>query len=453
MIFKFLKLIFLFLLIIIVSTFLSKTKGNTRIDWLGWGIEIETSYFVMINILLVLVIVLIDRLWRFIINIPKNAIYNREKKKREKVETNLVRAFLLASHGEYKQASKEALLISNITTNRKLGSLLKEHSEALNQEFMSKNKEKTNFLSNKYIQALSEDKNTSYIADLAKIKIELGNGKNWEKINEYSYSAYQLEPNSEQIVKLYFYSSIKLNKIKEAIDISNNTILKKLYGDHKYKKILSSLYYLEGVNNLDKNKNFSEKFFKLSIDNFKGNILSVLNYVDLIDGINKKRKSIKLLRECFYMSPHGKLLNKLLDIEGITVPGEKVAYAIKLLEKNNIEKNLLNEIKIQVAKLSIIEKIWGEAKNILNTLEEKDHTKISCQLLAEIASSENKSNEVSKFLKRAAKSNSAFSYYCLSCGKDNKDWYLSCLNCNELSTVEWSCEPKNLDKNKTLMSN
>ena len=48
MIFKFLKLIVSFLLIAFIAILISETEGNTKIDWLGWGIEIETSYLVLI---------------------------------------------------------------------------------------------------------------------------------------------------------------------------------------------------------------------------------------------------------------------------------------------------------------------------------------------------------------------------------------------------------------------
>ena len=48
MIFKFLKLIVSLLLIAFIAILISETEGNTKIDWLGWGIEIETSYLVLI---------------------------------------------------------------------------------------------------------------------------------------------------------------------------------------------------------------------------------------------------------------------------------------------------------------------------------------------------------------------------------------------------------------------
>ena len=62
----------------------------------------------------------------------------------------------------------------------------------------------------------------------------------------------------------------------------------------------------------------------------------------------------------------------------------------------------VNEIKIEVAKYSVKEKIWGEAKKILEGINEEKRTNVAYQLLAEIAGSQNKPNEVKEYLKKAA---------------------------------------------------
>ena len=50
MILRLLKLIVFLFLIGVISTFISYTEGRTKIDWLGWGIDLETSHFIMILI-------------------------------------------------------------------------------------------------------------------------------------------------------------------------------------------------------------------------------------------------------------------------------------------------------------------------------------------------------------------------------------------------------------------
>ena len=119
MIFKFLKLIVSLLLIVFIAILISETEGNTKIDWLGWGVEIETSYLVLILAFFSLILIFLDRLWLMIINIPSAAISRRDKKNRQKVEQNLVKAYLLASHGEHKQAALEARMINKSILDNK----------------------------------------------------------------------------------------------------------------------------------------------------------------------------------------------------------------------------------------------------------------------------------------------------------------------------------------------
>ena len=67
-------------------------------------------------------------MWRLVISFPKSALTIRDERNREKVEKS-VKA--LASHGEYKQAAKEALLISKNTKDKKLGLLIKKDIQML----------------------------------------------------------------------------------------------------------------------------------------------------------------------------------------------------------------------------------------------------------------------------------------------------------------------------------
>ena len=83
MILRLLKLIVFLFLIGVISTFISYTEGRTKIDWLGWGIDLETSHFIMILIFVSFFFIFIDRLWRLVISFPKSALLRRDERNRE----------------------------------------------------------------------------------------------------------------------------------------------------------------------------------------------------------------------------------------------------------------------------------------------------------------------------------------------------------------------------------
>ena len=107
--------------------------------------------------------------------------------------------------------------------------MIKEHSEALEKM----NQTNTKNISSKYLQALSADKNMAYIRYLVEMRLEVSKNKDIDKVYNYANEASKLEPNSEQVIKILFYSAIKLNKIQEALEVSKNPIIMNNFGEKK----------------------------------------------------------------------------------------------------------------------------------------------------------------------------------------------------------------------------
>ena len=57
------------------------------------------------------------------------------------------------------------------------------------------------------------------------------------------------------------------------------------------------------------------------------------------------------------------------------------------------------------------------------------------EILAEIASSQNNTNDVRTYLKQAANTKVGFGYLCKSCGYDNGINDILCPSCNDIGTI------------------
>ena len=90
-----------------------------------------------------------------------------------------------------------------------------------------------------------------------------------------------------------------------------------------------------------------------------------------------------------------------------------------------------------IAKFSVSQEIWGEAKSILETIKESEMPKEGFEILAEIASSQNNTNDVRTYLKQAANTKVGFGYLCKSCGYDNGINDILCPSCNDIGTISW----------------
>ena len=442
MLLKFVKLFISIFLIGAIAIIISETEGITKINWLGWGIELKTSYFVIVLAFFCLILIFLDRIWLMLINIPKSAILRRDKKNREKVEKSLIKAFLLASHGEFKQAAQEAKLISKSTYDKKFGKVLIDHANIV-ENF---DNHKYNKTTKNYLLSLTNEKNTSFIGYLALMK----NENEQEKIYDYAYEANKIDPSSIQVLETLFFCSIRLGKFNEAIRLGNNPLLRKALDKNRVNHILSDLYYVVGLNNLENNKKNSEIFFKRSLDLKPSNILSCLNLVSIIRGISAKSRSIKLLKNTFLNSPHYSLLLALVEKMEFSTSGEKVSFAKKLVKNRQLSRENQIYTKILVSKFSSENKIWGDAKNILHKINKNEMTKEGFEVLAEIAASNNDYDNEKKFLKDATNSKLRFGYFCKSCGFENSKWELICSSCLEISTIDWGHNRINVKEDMSL---
>jgi len=164
-IFKIIKLILFILLIWYLSEFFANSEGETSINWMGWGIQIPTDRFVLILILFSVVIIFIDRIWLAFLNFPKAAFRRFEVNNNKKVEQKLVKAFLLASHGEFESAAKEASLVAKNTKDKNLGKLLSTHLDVFKN--LNENSSNKKEISKNYFKQLTAESSTAFVGHLA----------------------------------------------------------------------------------------------------------------------------------------------------------------------------------------------------------------------------------------------------------------------------------------------
>jgi len=215
LIFKTLKLLIFILLIWYLSEFFGNNEGLATINWMGWGIEIPTDRLVLILLLFSIFIILIDRVWLAFLNLPKSALRRYENKNNRKVEQKLIKAFLLASHGETVSAAKEASLVAKNTKDKSLGKLLSRHLEVTNS--INKNDGNNKDIAQKYFQQLTSENSTAFVGHLGLMQQAiLGNDDN-NIIIEEGENALKYEPKSKQILEVLFNAHALKGNIKESL--------------------------------------------------------------------------------------------------------------------------------------------------------------------------------------------------------------------------------------------
>ena len=447
MIFKILKLIIFILLIWYLSEFLANSEGETSINWMGWGIQIPTDQFVLILILFSILIIFIDRIWLAILNFPKAAFRRYEVNNNKKVEQKLVKAFLLASHGEFEAAAQEASLVAQNTKDKNLGKLLSSHLNV----FKNLNENSTNQkeISKNYFKQLAAEPSTAFVGHLALMRQAVLDQEGINKIIDKAERAIKFEPKSKQILEVLLFSYAKIG------DVSNSLIhLKKLknmkYVNNKiYQNIASDLNYMCALDCLEKgNVSLATNHLKEAFKQKPNHILVSIKLANLLKGIGSKNKSINQLEKTFLLTSNHDVLDELVKKWNLKTSGARVAKAINLLNKKS-SQDIKNDLRIAVACYAISEKIWGEAEKLLNEVPIDKLTNKAYQALADIAGSKNNPETVKDNLEKAANAVEGFNYFCSSCGNKNNTWKLHCPKCDNLSTINW-IKLKDIEKQNNI---
>ena len=435
MIFKILKLVIFILLIWYLSEFFANSEGETSVNWMGWGVQIPTDRFILILILFSILIIFIDRIWLAFLNFPKAAYRRYEVNNNKKVEQKLVKAFLLASHGEFESAAKEASLVAKNTKDKKLGKLLSTHLDV----FKNLNENSTNKkeLSKNYFKQLTAEPSTAFVGHLALIRQAISDEKNINEIIEEAEKAIKFEPKSKQILEVLLFSYAKVGDLTNSL-IYLNKLKNMKYINHKiYQNIASDLNYMCALDCLEKgNVNLATNHLKEAFKQKPNHILVSIKLASLLKGIGSKTKSINQLEKTFLLTSNHDVLDELSKKWDLKTSGARVAKAINLLGKKST-KEISNDLKIAVACYAISEKIWGEAEKLLTEVPENKLTNKAYQAFADIAGSQNNPKIVKDNLEKAANADDGFNYFCSSCGNKNNKWELHCPKCDNLSTINW----------------
>ena len=435
MIFKILKFVIFILLIWYLSEFFANSEGETSVNWMGWGIQIPTDRFILILILFSILIIFIDRIWLALLNFPKAAYRRYEVNNNKKVEQKLVKAFLLASHGEFESAAKEASLVAKNTKDKKLGKLLSTHLDV----FKNLNENSTNKkeLSKNYFKQLTAEPSTAFVGHLALIRQAISDKKNINEIIEEAEKAIKFEPKSKQILEVLLFSYAKVGDLTNSL-VYLNKLKNMKYINHKiYQNIASDLNYMCALDCLEKgNVNLATNHLKEAFKQKPNHILVSIKLASLLKGIGSKTKSINQLEKTFLLTSNHDVLDELSKKWDLKTSGARVAKAINLLGKKST-KEISNDLKIAVACYAISEKIWGEAEKLLTEVPENKLTNKAYQDFADIAGSQNNPKIVKDNLEKAANADDGFNYFCSSCGNKNNKWELYCPKCDNLSTINW----------------
>jgi len=150
------------LLIAFGASWLSRQDGMSTMTWLGYQIEIETSYMIVAIAVLVIAAIILDRIIRALVRWPSLFSAGWQARRRQKGEKALSLGFVALAAGDVRAASRQARYAEKLLQTTILTDLLSAQAAHAKGDVKA---------ASQYFKKLAAEKETAYFGQLGLMRL------------------------------------------------------------------------------------------------------------------------------------------------------------------------------------------------------------------------------------------------------------------------------------------
>ncbi|MEE3091068.1 MAG: heme biosynthesis HemY N-terminal domain-containing protein, partial [Pseudomonadota bacterium] len=147
-------LVILVLLAAALASWLGAQPGMLAFEWLGWQVEMRTSLAVALLVVLALLLLLVDRLFRGLLGLPAWFGRNLARRRTESGHRALALGLMAVSAGEPDEARRQASRAQRLLPAPQLTDLLSAQAAHLSGDHQA---------ADRYFTSLTRDKDTAFL--------------------------------------------------------------------------------------------------------------------------------------------------------------------------------------------------------------------------------------------------------------------------------------------------
>ena len=422
------------LLIAFAASWLSQQSGITSITWLGYQMELETSYLVVGIAGFGILLILIDRMVRALFRWPSLFSAGWQARRRAKGEKALSLGFVALAAGDSGAAAKQARRAEKLLEKGILTDLLSAQSAYARGDSKA---------ASRYFKKLAADETTSYFGQLGLMRLYQqdsgGSNVRGQNISPKALGAAQkafaLDPTSSEAAYFILQQALKDKQWGKATDCLS-VYLNQSGGQNageiaKAKTMMASLLTQMAEDEDDSKAAIAHLEQALSILPSFSPAISALTARYL--AISDKRKAVKIAEKGFLLVPQPLSLAALRDAKSGN-DGSFISYAAKLAEKSAQPDHAYREI----ARFAIQAGIWASASQMLEHISpETPRTNDDYRIAAAIASGVEDEAAYQSALEAAAQAPRASRWQCQACHSDRPDYEFECGHCTAPAQIHW----------------
>ena len=426
-------LVILMLLAALLASWLGAQPGMLAIEWLGWQVEMRTSLAVALLVVLALLLLLVDRLFRGLLGLPAWFGRNLARRRTESGHRALALGLMAVSAGEPDEARRQASRAQRLLAAPQLTDLLSAQAAHLSGDHQA---------ADRYFTSLTRDKDTAFLGHVGVARLALEKDDP-DAALAAARTALDIRPKSALAARQVMILEAERGNWAAALP-ALSVVMAAGDADDEKGMLLSrqkaALSYLEALDDsagsdtsLRRRARIGKAQDALAV--MPGFWPAALLLADLHEQAGSPKKAVKPLETAFRNMPHESLAMRLRTLWGVN-EGTAAGRLMRLIPDDGA---LAAEGRRVVAAVALENGLVGEARRLIDEIDPAMRDAAVWRLVARLAAEGEAPDSAAEndALREAGEAPRPRRWQCTSCQLVHEAWQPHCGGCAGFVTLEW----------------
>ncbi|MCH2563403.1 MAG: hypothetical protein MK129_01545, partial [SAR116 cluster bacterium] len=424
-------LVILVLLAALLASWLGAQPGMLAFEWLGWQVEMRTSLAVALLVVLALLLLLVDRLFRGLLGLPAWFGRNLARRRTASGHRALALGLMAVSAGEADEARRQASRAQRLFAAPQLTDLLSAQAAHLSGDHQA---------ADRYFTSLTHDKDTAFLGHvgLARLALEKDDP---DAALAAARTALDIRPKSALAARQVMILEAERGNWAAALP-ALSVVMAAGDADDETGMLLSrqkaALSYLEALDDsagsdtsLRRRARIGKAQEALAV--MPGFWPAALLLADLHEQAGSPKKAVKPLETAFRNMPHESLAMRLQTLWGVN-EGTAAGRLMRLIPDDGA---LAAEGRRVVAAVALENGLVGEARRLIDEIDPAMRVAAVWRLVARLAAEGEAPDSAAEndALRSAGEAPRPRRWQCTSCQLVHEAWQPHCGGCAGFVTL------------------
>lgn len=412
------------------AVWLANEPGTISIVWRDWRVDPPIGVFVLAVILIVAVVALAYRAWRFVVRAPGRVVASRRVNKERKGYRALADGILALAGGDtsgaLRQARKAAAMLGHPTATHLLS------AQAAEQQGDAA-------LAQGHFEAMLKEPETEFVGLQGLMRYALESDDTGAALR-YARRASALRPEATWLLPQLFKLLVAAGEWADADRTIAEAIRRRAVPLAEGRRWRAAVLAHRGhLAQLEGDAPAALGFMREASDLDPSLVPASVSYASLLVQEGKTRRAIRALEHAWSLAPHPDIAEAYVRMVGGEDPIEQVKAGQRLTESGPGT----NIGQLFMAEASLRGRLWGEARRYLDGVLKSRPTAKACRLMARVEEGENGDTaSANHWLARTAEALPDETWMCSGCSAIAEAWAPVCGNCGAIASLEWNLPPR-----------